>query len=131
MPIKDPEERKRRQREYSAKHYQNNKTKVLVGVKAQYIKQKAAWDAFKASLSCTVCGVKHPAVIDFHHVDPSTKTAGVHIFIKNGRFTAAYKEVKKCVALCANCHRIHHYNEHQATKAARREAKKKGPDGGP
>ena len=111
MPIKDPEERKRRQRGYSAKHYKNNKTKVLVGVKAQHTKQKAKWDAFKASLSCTVCGVNHPAVIDFHHVDPSTKTAGIQTLIKNGRFAAAYKEVKKCVALCANCHRIHHYNE--------------------
>ena len=132
MPIKDPDDRRRRQRKYAAKHYKNNKAKVIAGVKAQYAKQKAEWDAFKASLSCTVCGVKHPAVIDFHHVDPSTKTAAVHTFIQGGRFAAAYEEVKKCVALCANCHRIHHYNEHQATKTARRKAKKKkGPDGGP
>ena len=111
MPIKDPDDRRRRQRKYAAKHYKNNKAKVIAGVKAQYAKQKAEWDAFKASLSCTVCGVKHPAVIDFHHVDPSTKTAAVHTFIQDSRFTAAYEEVKKCVALCANCHRIHHYNE--------------------
>lgn len=111
MPIKDPDDRRRRQRKYAAKHYKNNKAKVIAGVKAQYAKQKAEWDAFKASLSCTVCGVKHPAVIDFHHVDPSTKTAAVHTFIQDSRFTAAYEEIKKCVALCANCHRIHHYNE--------------------
>ena len=132
MPFKDPEERKRRQRGYSAKFYNNNKALSQQRTKDSSRVRKRKWDAFKASLSCTVCGFKHPAVIDFHHVDPSTKTAAVHAFIQDGRFAAAYEEVKKCVALCANCHRIHHYNEHQATKTARRKAKKKkGPDGGP
>lgn len=132
MPFKDPEERKRRQRGYSAKFYSNNKALSQQRTKDSSRVRKRKWDAFKASLSCTACGVKHPAVIDFHHVDPSTKTAAVHTFIQDGRFAAAYEEVKKCVALCANCHRIHHYNEHQATKTARRKAKKKkGPGGGP
>ena len=132
MPFKDPEERKRRQRGYSAKFYSNNKALSQRRTKDSSRVQKRKWEAFKASLSCTVCGFKHPAVIDFHHVDPSTKTAAVHAFIQDVRFAAAYEEVKKCVALCANCHRIHHYNEHQATKTARRKAKKKkGPDGGP
>lgn len=132
MPFKDPEERKRRQRGYSAKFYSNNKALSQQRTKDSSRVRKRKWDAFKASLSCTVCGFKHLAAIDFHHVDPSTKTAAVHTFIQDGRFAAAYEEVKKCVALCANCHRIHHYNEHQATKTARRKAKKKkGPGGGP
>ena len=127
MPLKDPEERKLRQREYSAKHYANNKAKTISRVKAVNRRNKNKWNEFKASLSCIVCGFSHPAVIDFHHVSPETKTAGVHTLVQRGRYAAAYEEIKKCVALCANCHRIYHYDEHQTVKRARKKAKKKGP----
>ena len=110
MPIKDPEERKRKQREYSARYYANNKELSIARTKAQHKKQKAKWGAYKDSLSCITCGFSHPAVIDFHHVDPATKTASVNVLVANRRYGAAREEIKKCVPLCANCHRIHHYN---------------------
>jgi hypothetical protein len=123
MPIKDLDERRRKQREYSARYYANNKELSIARVKVQHHRDKAKWDEYKASLSCAVCGFSHPAVIDFHHVDPTTKTASVHVLVGNRRYAAARKEIKKCVALCANCHRIHHHEEHQA--------KKKGPQRSP
>tara|TARA_B110000971_G_scaffold219129_1_gene259511 strand:- start:1252 stop:1638 length:387 start_codon:yes stop_codon:yes gene_type:complete len=111
MPIKDPEERKRKQREYSARYYANNKELSIARTKAQHKKQKAKWGEYKDSLSCITCGFGHPAVIDFHHVDPATKTASVNVLVANRRYGAAREEIKKCVPLCANCHRIHHYNK--------------------
>jgi len=111
MPIKDPEERKRRQREYSAKYYVNNKELSIARVKARHAKNKKAWDFYKANLSCSKCGCSHPAALDFHHTDPATKTASVHTLVRDRRYTAARKEIKKCVVLCANCHRIHHHDE--------------------
>lgn len=118
MPIKDPEERRRKQREYSAKHYAKNKTAAISRVRERNRQKKAEWDAYKATLSCSYCGFNHPAAIDFHHTDPTTKIAAVHKLVRNRRFTAAYAEIKKCIVLCANCHRIHHHDER---------AKKKGP----
>lgn len=56
---------------------------------------------------CCLCHFNEfPQALDFHHVDPSTKEFGV------GASNAATKsldkqleEMKKCVLLCANCHR--------------------------
>lgn len=55
---------------------------------------------------CQLCGYsKHPGVLDFHHVDPTTKSFG----ISSGGFSRSWanieQEVKKCVLVCANCHR--------------------------
>lgn len=63
-------------------------------------------------LQCERCGASHPAVIVFHHRDPAQKKYNV-AHIKGGAvsFEAFINEVEKCNVLCANCHRIHHYNE--------------------
>ena len=82
------------------------------------------WKAFKATLYCTKCGFSHPDALDFHHPDPHTKTGSVNEFVRNGHYKRAIKEMEKCVVLCANCHRIHHYDERIAKKAK----KKKGAE---
>jgi len=63
---------------------------------------------------CMICGYdKNPGVLDFHHVDPSTKSFG----ISSGGFSRSWKsiedEIRKCILVCANCHReielgLHH-----------------------
>lgn len=55
---------------------------------------------------CAYCGlVDDQVVYDFHHIDPSTKSFG----IGNGSTTRSKQayadEAKKCIMLCANCHR--------------------------
>ena len=55
---------------------------------------------------CAYCGlVDHPAIYDFHHINPATKEFG----LGNGATTRSKKayaeEAKKCVMLCSNCHR--------------------------
>jgi hypothetical protein len=111
MPFKDPEKRKAYHKEQSRKYYLENKEKVLIAVKAQRAVGKARWDTFKRTLKCTQCGFDHPAALDFHHVNPSEKENLVSKLVSNGCFAAAMEEVQKCIVLCANCHRIHHYEE--------------------
>jgi predicted HNH restriction endonuclease len=56
--------------------------------------------------ACMLCGYsKHPGILDFHHIDPSTKLFG----ISSGGFSRSWAsieaEVQKCILVCANCHR--------------------------
>jgi hypothetical protein len=112
MPFKDPETRKAYHKEQSRKYYLANKEKVVARSKATRAVGKARWDTFKRTLKCTKCGFDHPAALDFHHVDPIEKENLVSKLVSNGCFAAAMEEVQKCIVLCANCHRIVHYEEH-------------------
>jgi hypothetical protein len=109
MPYKDPIVRKAKAKENSAKHYEQNKKAIKEATKQNRRQKKDEWLEFKKGLDCTHCGFSHPAVIDFHHI--GAKKYNVNELIKNGRFGLAYKEIKQCITLCANCHRIHHYSE--------------------
>jgi len=63
--------------------------------------------------------------MDFHHEDPTTKEGNVHEFVSNGQFAKAYEEIKKCIVLCANCHRIHHWEDREQKKKIPKSIKKK------
>ena len=55
---------------------------------------------------CVVCGYdKCRQALDFHHLDPKAKEYNVNTIRS---FEKALKEAKKCVLLCANCHREFH-----------------------
>lgn len=60
--------------------------------------------------ACVDCGETHPAVLDFHHKDPSSKRFSVSH--RNGAsFRLLDEEIAKCEVLCSNCHRIRHWKE--------------------
>lgn len=111
MPYKDPAVKKAKHQEYSRKHYLANKERLLVANTKYKQKRWQEWKEFKSGLSCTKCGFSHLAALDFHHVDPTEKEYNINRLISNGQFKRAEEELKKCVVLCANCHRIHHYEE--------------------
>ena len=59
---------------------------------------------------CIMCGYeKSIYALDFHHIDPSTKSFNI-----SGNHARTWKrieeEIKKCVLLCANCHRELYHN---------------------
>ena len=61
---------------------------------------------------CAMCGLKTNIVdvYDFHHKDPKEKEFQVGLHKVSGRKWNELKgELKKCVLLCANCHRRVHY----------------------
>ena len=118
MPYKDPETRKAYHKEQGRKYYLANKDKVIALSKINRAVGKARWDTFKRTLKCTKCEQNHPAALDFHHTDPSEKENIVSNLVSEGRFAAAMEEAQKCIVLCANCHRIHHYEENSAKMQA-------------
>lgn len=59
---------------------------------------------------CQRCDAKHPACLDFHHVDSEDKELGVSQMISYGYSVDSLREeIENCVVLCANCHRKEHY----------------------
>lgn len=58
---------------------------------------------------CNHCGISFPeCVYEFHHTDPTKKDFGISE-IMGVTWERLEKELKKCILLCANCHRIEHY----------------------
>lgn len=56
---------------------------------------------------CQMCGQEYPqSVFEFHHLSPTEKSFGIGSG-STTRAKATYaEEAKKCVMLCANCHRM-------------------------
>jgi hypothetical protein len=125
VPFKDPEKKKSKQKEYARRWYEKNRKKHIATAGKNRDKARDAWLLYKGSLSCAHCGVKHPAVIDFHHTVKDETYQSVFALAANGRYAAARKEASKCVALCANCHRVLHYEVHQERRRVRRKRRKK------
>lgn len=57
---------------------------------------------------CQICGYdKCIQALDFHHVNPEEKTADFNANA-NRSWQTTREEIKKCILLCANCHRETH-----------------------
>ena len=62
---------------------------------------------------CSRCGYKENiAALDFHHLNPEEKSFQLDArHLSNTHMEKIMEEAKKCVLLCANCHREIHYPE--------------------
>jgi len=59
----------------------------------------------KRETGCRVCGESDPLALDFHHKPEEQK----EINLSEARtWRKAQHEIKKCVVMCANCHRKCH-----------------------
>lgn len=61
----------------------------------------------KGKCGCKVCGEREPCALDFHHVDMDTKDYNAS-YLRSCSTSTLRKEIRKCVVLCANCHRKVH-----------------------
>ena len=66
-------------------------------------------DKYKSERGCSNCNEVRIATLDFHHIDPSTKTIEVSEAIRmRWSRSSIEKEIAKCSLICANCHRCEH-----------------------
>jgi hypothetical protein len=68
-------------------------------------------NAYKTSQTCKKCGNDKYYLLEFHHIDPSTKDSDVSTLLRTKSKQAAWDEIAKCVVLCKNCHYDFHYQE--------------------
>ena len=69
-------------------------------------KRRAILQRYKQMKGCADCGYnKDGCAMDFDHVDPKSKLFGVATDLRRA-WEKTKTEVRKCIVLCANCHRV-------------------------
>ena len=58
---------------------------------------------------CTDCGLEDPRVMDFDHVRGEKLFPLAHA-VRRGSIRQTQAELAKCDVVCANCHRIRHFD---------------------
>src|SRR5574341_772823 len=100
------EERKEQMRKYS----KQNKGYFSHHQKVEYKKKKELAVSFLGG-KCTRCGVTFPSCCyDFHHKNPTEKEYNVSCLFR-WDWDKIEKELKKCILLCSNCHKIVHHDK--------------------
>lgn len=95
--------------EINKEHYQSNKKAYADKRDLYKADLREKYIEYKKTLSCTDCGFSfkdYPSVCDFHHTEDN-KEFDVAEIVRYSWFKFQ-QEIKKCVPLCANCHRIRH-----------------------
>lgn len=92
-------------------HYNRNRQRYLEKALVEGEKRRALLKTLKQR--CVDCGNTNFVVLEFHHLDPTAKEGSIATMA----ISRIVEEAKKCVVLCANCHRIRHWQERQKKKA--------------
>lgn len=80
-----------------------NKNKVLKERNKNWVKK------YKSNLQCEKCGEDESVCLDFHHLDPKEKEFTISDLKWSTYSIKTLKaEIKKCIVVCANCHRKIH-----------------------
>ena len=83
-------------------------------MKIKYQEKREAIQDIKSELKCQKCGYnKCPEALEFHHINPKEKEEIIARMLSNNySLDKVREEMKKCIVLCANCHReFHFYNK--------------------
>ena len=94
---------------FKIEYYQDNKEEHFARNKAMMNKLKQFVKEYKLANPCVNCGESDHRCLDFHHTNPEDKDYDVAVLYKCGSKSLIEKEIKKCIILCANCHRKFHY----------------------
>lgn len=100
------------EKESKKSHYQTYKEEYIARAKTA-TKEKRTWlRELKKTLKCSRCPENHPACLQFHHLDPTTKSGNIGYLISIGWGKARLlAEMEKCEVVCSNCHFKEHWKE--------------------
>lgn len=66
---------------------------------------------FKKKSKCQKCGKNDYRVLEFHHCNKKEKDFAISWAYNSTGLEKIKGEIKKCIILCANCHRLVHWEE--------------------
>jgi hypothetical protein len=107
-PIREKHLKACRDRYYKNPELYKKQVRERVAVNIAYVRN------IRIQSKCARCPENHPACLDFHHIDPSTKDKSrpsrLHqAFDISWSIERIKKEIDKCEILCSNCHRKEHH----------------------
>ena len=92
-------------------HYATHK-EDYINRNRSYREHNREWlNSIKSQLKCSICGEDRIWCLDFHHTNPSEKEYNISSLVRDGSRQKIEEELKKCIVLCANCHRDIHYKD--------------------
>ena len=99
--------------EYRAWYFKNKyQAKGKASKKEKEARNKEFITRVRKRCKCIKCKLDKWYLIEFHHMDPSTKYKGVTNLQFNAYGIKRIKdEIRKCVPICRNCHMEFHYLE--------------------
>lgn len=109
MPFSDIEKRKEYQKKWNRAYYLKHRDaeKVRTAKRRQQLKDYI--QSLKQNVSCFFCTESEPVCLDFHHKNSKSKDFAIaNAHVEGWSIEKINCEVKKCVLLCANCHRKVH-----------------------
>lgn len=112
MPYKDREKQLQAQRDayHAKKSYYRARRKLRHGILKEWFHSEII-----PTMKCSRCPEVDIACLDFHHVDPTQKESPIMAMIKALKSKEKIiSEMQKCIVLCSNCHRKHHYYEEKS-----------------
>lgn len=83
-------------------------TRARRSTMAKYHARRLVVQAAKSELGCTFCSENVAFALDLHHVNPDEKSFSVGGDFTGKAWSRVVAEARKCVVLCANCHRKVH-----------------------
>ena len=104
------EESKIKLRVQKLEWYHRNKEQVKKRKENRKNKNKRFIQDYKKEHSCEMCGENRWYCLDFHHKNSEEKSHGIADMVAQAyALESILKEIKKCILVCANCHReLHH-----------------------
>jgi hypothetical protein len=88
--------------------YQQRREYLIKAVQRRREKVRQMAVEYKGS-SCEICNYNRCInALEFHHLDPTKKDFGISAKGYARSWEKVKSEIKKCVLLCANCHREFH-----------------------
>ena len=97
---------------HAKKHYYKNKKQrvknILESRKKRVERVRREINELKRTQGCYFCKENEPVCIDFHHLNSEKKEYLVSKMIGVVSKKKLEDEIKKCITVCANCHRKLH-----------------------
>jgi hypothetical protein len=98
-----------KKRKFVEKRTYKDRRKYIIDAVAKRRKKIREKAIIFAGGKCIRCGYnKYPEVLEFHHKDPLKKDFNISMKGHCRSWGRVKEEIKKCILLCANCHRELH-----------------------